>query len=183
MRLTILVLVGCVLLGGPRAHAQSVMYDPLFGISYDPQKVHFENAPLAIKTHCLGVSDRYTRAWVCAHWKTEDAEYFIISGFLKTHRNGHVAETEQDFGVAVALRGSKCIDDQSEYFLRQEVNRAHDAAPIKAGDSALSGIAADALNRYAKAFGGKKAFLKHVTEGARDDLPPVVLKQLQLFEK
>lgn len=53
----------------------------------------------------------------------------------------------------------------------------------EAGDSALSGIAADALNRYAKAFGGKKAFLKHVTEGARDDLPPVVLKQLQLFEK
>ena len=183
MRLTILVLVGCVFLCGVVARAQSIFYDPLFEIPYDPQKIYFDSVPLTIKAHCPGLRDRYASAWLYAKWKQEDTEYFIISGFLADYRNGHVVAAEQDFGIAVAIRGSRCLYDQSEYFLRQEINPARDATPVKAADSVLNGIAADILTRYAKAFGGKKAFLKHITQSARDDLPPVVLKQLEIFEK
>lgn len=50
-------------------------------------------------------------------------------------------------------------------------------------DAALDAIWAELLQRYAKAFGGKKAFLRRIQKVKREDLPHSLLVQLEKFEK
>jgi hypothetical protein len=69
--------------------------------------------------------------------------------------------------------------DQSDLFLRGEVNRSRKANPINVPDSVLEGIAKDALDRYSKIFGGKANFLRLLTKEARQDLPPILSRQLE----
>lgn len=158
-----------------------LMSDPLFGISYDPAKVVFEKAPESITRFCSDLRGR--KLWVYGRSKTTTTEYFIVSGFRKFYPDGPgPAGTEPDFGIAVALQGKHCTVDQSEFFLRAEVNPAKGATPIKVPDAVLRNIAADALNRYAKAFGGKKQFLQLLTQNDRTFIPPVLRRQLELFE-
>jgi hypothetical protein len=65
------------------ATAQQRMTDQLFGISYDPKKVHFERMPSALVEKCPRLRDRYVAAWVYGHLKTADSEYFLISGLVE----------------------------------------------------------------------------------------------------
>jgi hypothetical protein len=167
---------------GVMAQPQQTMDDPLFGIEYDPQSVHFEEVPQSIHLLCPGLRDR--KLWIYARWDTTDVQYFIVSGFMKFQPDGPGrAGTEPAFGTAVSLRGGKCTEDQSEYFLRGEINPAKNATPIKVPEDILADIAMNALERYAKAFGGKANFLKHLSPSDKQALPPVLQKQLVQFEK
>jgi hypothetical protein len=159
------------------------MDDPLFGISYDPQKVHFEEAPALISKVCPSLRGR--KLWVYARSKAADTEYFIVSGYVKFRPDGPgPAGIEPDFGVAISLRGTSCTTDQAEYFLRGEINPARRATPIKVSEDILNAIVADALNRYSKAFGGKTNFLELLSgDHSREGLPPVLQRQLEQFEK
>lgn len=56
-----------------------LMTDQLFGIPYDPQKVHFEKMPPRLALQCPRLHDRYVTAWVYGHFKTADSEYFRTS--------------------------------------------------------------------------------------------------------
>ncbi len=162
------------------------MADPLFGIPYDPQEVRFEEAPAKIRRFCPYLRDQKLwtgKLWIYAHLKTEDAEYFVVSGYMTIYPDGPgPVSSEPGDGTAVALRGRKCTVDNSEYFLRGEAP-AGEQRIIQVDGSVLNRIAADALQRYANAFGGKNNFLKHVTEKDRKAVPPVLRKQLELFEK
>jgi hypothetical protein len=158
------------------------MDDPLFGISYDPQRVHFEQAPRSIAELCPDLRNR--KLWVFARWDSKDTQYFIVSGFIRTHSDGTNRQGSQPaFGTAVSLHGGMCTEDQSEYFLRGEVNPAYGATPIRVTDVILREIARDVLQRYAKAFGSKAEFLKQLSSSDRRALPPVLQEQLDTFEK
>lgn len=174
------VVVACASAG---AQSRDVMYDPLFGIGYYPQTVHFDPMPPLIEKACPRLRNTYSRAWVYAHLKTADGEYFIVSGFLKRYVNGRATEGDQDFGLAIAITPSKCIDDPSEYFLRQGINTANGATPIIVSESVLRGISEHALNHYAKAFNGKKNFLRQVTQWKLEGVPPVVRNAFEKFKK
>ncbi|HVO79154.1 MAG TPA: hypothetical protein VMT28_00405 [Terriglobales bacterium] len=191
MRHALLILLGLLMFNGAVAAdpqpMPSKIVDPFFLIPYDPAKVHFEQMPTLVRDRCPELRRRYFRAWVYSHARTDDAEYFILYGQIRVPSEKHPGQfttpLEDDDGLIVALRGNECLVDQWQFFLRKKINPAKAATPIPASDDDLDAIAADLLRRYQKAFGGKKSFLDRITPEARHELPPVVLKQLEMFER
>lgn len=178
------MLCAALLCSAKTATTQKLMTDPLFGISYDREKVSFERMPGALTESCPRLRGRYVAAWVYGRLKTPDSEYFLISGLMESRADepgGAVTVApDEGGGVAVALRGSGCAVDQSEYFLTQEVNPGKTATPIMVPKAVLVGILQDAFKRYVIAFSGKQELLKHVKPKA---LLPVVREQFEVFEK
>ena len=160
------------------------MADPLFGISYDRETVHFGRMPSRLTESCPRLRGRYVDAWAYGHLQTPDAEYFLISGLMESHADepggARTIAPDEGGGVVVALRGSDCLVDQVEYFLTQHINPAKSATPVIVPASVLNGILQDAFKKYLVAFGGKQEFLKRVKRNAA---LPVVQEQLETFEK
>lgn len=161
-----------------------MMSDPLFGILYNPQRVHFEKMPTDLTSRCPQLRGRYVAAWVYGHLKTSDSEYFLISGLMQFHdeETGRATSIapEEDGGLIVAINGSQCRVDLDEYFFPQEINTAKKATPITASPAVVDGILHDAFQKYVAAFGSKQAFLKLVKPGVA--IPPVD-EQLEIFRK
>jgi len=166
---------------------QKPMTDPLFGISYDRQRVHFERMPSLLEKNCTRLHDRYVAAWAYGYLKTPDSEYFLISGLMKSQedepRGARTIAPDEGGGLVVALQGSKCLVDQTEYFLTQGTNPAKKATPIMVPREVLTGILQDALKKYEIAFGGKEEFLKRVKPIKPNALLPIIREQLEKFEK
>jgi len=167
------------------AHAQKVMGDPLFGIAYDPQQVHFEEMPPVLTQKCPRLRGRYVAAWVYGHFKTYDSEYFVISGLVEFHeekpRAARAIAPEEGDGLIVALRGSQCLVDQADYFFDQGINPAKNATPIIVPTVVLTGILQDAFERCSSAFGGRQECLKRAHPDAIG--PSIIRKQLEAFRK
>jgi hypothetical protein len=182
-RWTLCVVLFCFL-AVVMAQKQKLMADPLFGISYDQYRVHFERMPSLLEKKCTWLHGRYVAAWAYGHFKSVDSEYFLISGLMESQedepRGARTIAPDEGGGLVVALQGSKCLVDQSEYFLTQGTNPAKKATPIMVPREVLIGIVQDAFKKYAIAFGGKQEFLKHVKPNA---LLPFVREQLETFEK
>lgn len=160
------------------ARAQKLMSDPLFGISYDPGVVRFEEAPARISKECSELRDQKT--WVYCRAKLGDVDYFIVSGFMRQCPDGPGSCKMQPdtTGSVLALRGSMCSAEAADGFYWQKDDPLWNLPP-----TALDEMARDALRRYATAFGGKKNFLGHLTPRIREFLHPAVRKQLEAFEK
>ena len=167
--------------------AERMMTDPLFGISYDREAVHFESMPSQLTQTCPRLRGRYVAAWAYGHLKTPDSEYYLISGLMEFHadeRGGaRTVAPEEGGGLIVAVRSPECLVDQADYFLMQGVNPAKSATPILVPKSVLTRILQDAFERYATAFGGKQAFLNRIKPIRPNALLPVVREQLEVFEK
>jgi hypothetical protein len=191
MRKVFLLLLGLLILNGAVAAGSqstpSKIVDPFFLIPYDPAKVHFERIPTLVRDRCPELRRLHATAWVYSHVRADDAEYFILYGQIRVPSENHPGQfttpLEDDDGLVVALRGKECLIDQWQFFLRKKTNPAKTAIPIPVSDKDLDAIAADLLQKYKKAFGGKENFLDRITPEARHELPPVVLKQLEMFEK
>jgi hypothetical protein len=99
------------------AQSSTLMSDPLFGITYDPQKIQFEKMPSLLTERCPRLKRRYVAAWVYGHFKTTDSEYFLVSGLMESTedsaRGARTVVPEEGSGLVVALHGSACIVDQS----------------------------------------------------------------------
>jgi len=166
------------------ASAQQRMIDQLFGVSYDPQKVHFDRMPPGLVEKCPRLRDRYVAAWIYGHLKTADSEYFLISGLMEFQEDkpggAHTIAPEEGDGLIVALRGSQCLVDQASYFFDQTINPAKTATPIMVPKSVLTGILQDAFKRYVIAFGGKQEFLKRAKPSAA---LPFVREQIEIFAR
>jgi hypothetical protein len=182
-----LALVGAlVFLCSVQSVAQSpkLMGDPLFGITYDPLKVHFEKLSPTLSEKCTKLKGKYVAAWIYGHFKTADSEYFLISGLIQVQEDkpggAWSIVQEDDDGLIVALQGSKCLVDQAGYFYEQKINPARTATPITAPPSVVSGILQDAFRRDVVAFGGKQEFLKQVKPNA---VLPIVRGEFEKFEK
>lgn len=168
----------------PASAQQQKLSEPLFGIPYDPRKIHFGKMPNDLVTHCPKLQGRYVAAWVYGHLKTSDSEYFLIYGLMEfqedSPRATRTVAPEEGDGLAVALRGSTCLVDQADYFFSQDVNPAKKETPIMVPAAIVNGLLWDAFQKYVAAFGGKQAFLKLVKRGVA--IPPVQ-DQLDLFAK
>jgi hypothetical protein len=155
-----------------------LMDDPLFAIRYDTAKVHFESMPISLVKRCPDLRNRYTDAWIYGHTETMDAEYFIVSGLVKyfDEETGKETGVYPDIdGLIIAIHGPTCsveAEDSFYWMKNSPVWNLPEAA-----------LAADALQRYAKAFGGKRTFLKNVPTKDRENLAPEMRKQLEIFEK
>jgi len=160
------------------SQTQNLMTDPIFGISYDPRRVRFEEAPAKISSACPQI--RNERAWVYARLRTQGVEYLIVSGLTRICPDGPGScEVAPDVtGVIVALRGSGCSVEAADGFYWRKNDPLWELPP-----TALESMARDAVHRYAKAFGGKKNFLDNLTPRTREHLEPVMRKQLEVFER
>jgi hypothetical protein len=174
-----LLSVGLLLLSisSGEARAAQKMLDPLFGIPYNPQQVHFDLAPEEISKLCPDY--RGKRMWVYAHAQKGDTENFIVSFFTKFYPDGDgPASIAPDPGTAIALHGRECRDDQSQWVMLGKVNPAN-SKPIVVDDAILDGLARDALGRYTKAFGGKQKFLDALDANPTPgDIAPMLQKHL-----
>jgi hypothetical protein len=186
-RLISLVILNTSIVTAQSMHSQLI--DPFFLIDYDPNKVHFDPMPKTISNRCRDMHDHYVRAWVYAHLKTADAEYFIVDGYIqipsKDDPGASSAAPEEGYGFFIELGTSKCAVDPTPavFFRAANLGRGPTQRTITISESALNAIAVDLIQRYAKAFGGKKAFLERISQQAREELPPVLRKQLDIFEK
>ncbi|HLK04630.1 MAG TPA: hypothetical protein VKT53_09340 [Candidatus Acidoferrum sp.] len=161
--------------------------DPFFGITYSPANVHFDAMPLAIGKRCKDIKRwRYVHSWIYSHVKKSEAEYFIVYGFIRAedekNPNGFSVVPEDDDGLIVELRSDGCKVDQWQFVLQRETHPTKDK-PILLSDQLMDELAANLLARYARAFGGKKNFLSHLTEKAKDELPQSLRGQLEKFEQ
>lgn len=160
------------------AQAQEPMTDPFFGISYDPGSVKFEQAPAAVNNACSQIHNE--RTWVFAHLKKENVEYFIVSGLARVCPDGpgHCDLAPNITGTIVALHGSKCSTEAADGFYWRKDDPLWDLP-----EAALDGMARDAVQRYAAAFGGKKNFMDHLSPKVREHSDLVMRKQLDLLDK
>jgi hypothetical protein len=166
------------------AYGQVMMTDPLCGISYDPQTVHFEKLPARLVKLCPDLRGRYVAAWTYGSFKANGTEYFLLSGLMEFHeekpRGARSIAPDEGDGLVAAIQGSKCIVDQTGYFLMQTVNTANGATAIMVPRPVVTGVLQDAFKRYVVAFGSKEEFLKHVKAKA---LLPIVREELESFER
>jgi hypothetical protein len=157
--------------------AAQEMGDPLFGIMYDPQKVHFENAPTSLRERCSALWGR--DLWLYAEFKTGETEYFVLSGLLQIHPDGPAtrpASSEPDGGIVAEIRGTTCKLTVPDVFMWEQIASAPELKPLDVTDAILNGLVSDALRRYEAAFGGKSNFLDAVRMAGLPpaQLPPVL---------
>lgn len=181
-------LFGMLLVVGTIAVAQTAgdrFVDPFFLVEYDLAHVHFDSMPAFIGHECPQMRDHYVRAWVYGHLKTSEAEYFIVDGYVKIEsddRPGVFSVVPEDgSGFLIEIRAEGCLVDPTPYAFFPELNKAKSGIHIP--DSVLDAISSELLERYAKAFGGKKAFLTSIGRVKREDLPASLRKELEIYEK
>jgi hypothetical protein len=185
MRLVLVGLMAALCSAQSMPQSPKIMGDPLFAITYDPSKVHFETMPRLLAERCPKLHGRYVAAWVYGHLKTENSEYFVVSGLMESQEDrpggARSIAPEDGDGLVVALQGSKCLVDQADYFFSQEINPAKTATPIIAPPSVLTGILHDAFRRCIEAFGGRKECLERARPDAIE--PPFVRKEVEKLRK
>jgi hypothetical protein len=146
--------------------------DPIFGIQYESQNVHFEVAPAIINSQCRGLATYGSPAklWVYAHLKRGDTEYFIVQA------------RSSDFGTAIRLRTGRCTVVDSDRFLvegpstlEKQPTSIQDAAAI------MTAIYKDIFQRYSRAFGGREKFLQALPAVNEEGLPPGLKKKLECY--
>jgi hypothetical protein len=195
------------------AQSRPLMVAPLFPISYDPQRVHFEPAPPSIGQFCGDLKGR--KLWVYSSWRSGETKYFIVSGYLVGHPDGPgPGSIEPDpTGIAVALQGTKCTTDAADWVMSGEVDApqspklpettsevlpGHGAPNVcdkygtchynvrsRQEEAVLEGLASNALERFSEAFGGKQAFLSVFKQSVRhpDLIEPVLRTSLDEYRK
>jgi hypothetical protein len=181
-------LLGLLLVVSTISVAQSAggrFVDPFFLVEYDPVHVHFDRMPEVIGRECPQMRDHYVRAWVYGHLKIPEAEYFIVDGYVKVEseeRPGVISVVPEDgFGFIIEIRAGRCLVDPTSYVFFPELNKAKSQIHIPA--TVLDAISFEILERYAKAFGGKNAFLHRIQLVKREDLPVSLRKELEIFQK
>jgi len=180
------VVLGVFLAAGNNqvARAKRTMADPLFGIFYNVDEVHFEDAPAEVGQTCKELRGR--KMWMYAELKTPDAEYYIVSGFLTVrpdHPEVGAPKFEPDGGVAVELAGNTCRVAPADSFMWDDAGGGSKAPSITVTKPILEGLVTDALNRYTAAFGGKSSFLRALHSGqfSTKKLPPVLRARFEEF--
>jgi hypothetical protein len=112
MRLVALIVVGAILtqLSFNTAHAQeraepTQLEDPVFGLSYDYTKVHYDPLPASIGSSCRDLVKGGTY-WIFAHTQRKSGDYYVVMGLVP-------GQSGDSLGVALWVRHSECSDEDS----------------------------------------------------------------------
>lgn len=171
-RICEILFVSSLLTGACFAQSKVLLADPIFGVNYDPPKVHFERAPAQVEKHCRDL--RGERLWVYAHWQQSGIELFILSSLRS-----------QPTGIGVVLQGANCTQIVPAWILTGETRNwtAGGDPPLQLTAAILDSLTSDLLQRYATAFGGKQRFIDAVHEGGRPaaDWAPAVRRAFDAY--
>jgi len=126
--------------------------DPVFGLTYSPEKIHFESAPTDLLATCSELTNKRwsRRLWVYAEDRTPDGTFLVIGGFYGA-RPPAPARFETDPKGAVAkinATGCTLLGPAREVFQYPE---GLISPPV------LKSLAVDLVRRYRTAFGGAEA--------------------------
>jgi hypothetical protein len=128
------------------------LIDPVFGLEYRPDRIHFEPAPPGLLVTCPDlVNARWTRKlWIYSQVRRQATEYLVVGGFY-VNRPPAPARLETDpKGAILQTSASGCtlLGPAREVFQFPE---GLVAKPV------LTALAADLVRRYRAAFGGRAA--------------------------
>jgi hypothetical protein len=177
-----------------------MLEDPVFGLSYDYTKVHYEPVPGSLRQVCPDFKE--ATFWAFAHVQRKTVDYFIVMG-IRPGQDG------DSLGAAIAVEGSKCTKEDSTWMLsglipkggygaqksettplpglKGEVcNQGECYYVIKSAEeeALLRDLVRDGLTRAAKAWGGLEQFKKEACRPATlqgNSNTPVVQLELTNF--
>jgi len=179
--------------------SRSMLEDPVFGISYDYTKVHYEPMPASVRQVCADY--KKGTFWTFAHVQREAVDYFIVMG-IRPGQDG------DSLGAAIAVVGSDCTEEDSTWMfsglipkggygpqksettlpgLKSEVcNQGECYYVLKSAkeEALLRDLVRDGLTRAAKAWGGLEQFKKEACRPATlqgNSNTPVVQLELTNF--
>jgi hypothetical protein len=206
MRLRVLSLVVTLwLMWGQVSGATRVtpLDDPIFGISYQSDKVRYELMPARIRQLCPDF--KRGEFWTFAQFRSGTSEYFIVMG-VRPGQDG------DSLGAALQIDGSKCQAEDSTWMLSGTLPENGYSYPATAAhlpglgapkacphgpagdcfyllrsaaeEAILRGLVKDGIERAIKAYGnqalfGKKACAPSQLTGGEST--PVVLQELKRF--
>ena len=177
--------------------------DPVFGIKYNPDIIHFDIVPNDVKNICGGYNNRNWSLY--SHFEFDDSNYYIVMGW-DSYPLG------DSFGTAVWIKNNKCREVESSWILTgvpeksgYRKNIGNDTLPgideptpevcnsdpyarcnyqikSQSAENILTGIVRDAIERGIKAFGGKGNFKKKVCTNINMNISyPIVHEELLKF--
>lgn len=82
--------------------------EPIFGITYDYTKVHYEPVPAALRKTCGGFE--VGTYWTFAHFEKGGRAYYVVLGVWPD-------QDGDSLGNAIEIDGSKCTIDESTWML------------------------------------------------------------------
>lgn len=154
-----------VIVGSLAAQAQTAkISEPIFGIQYSPQVVHFDNAPQLIGQTCKDMRGKTLSVY--ASIRDHDIQYFIVQ------------EPFGEFGVAIAIEHTRCAEIDLDRFLYEGIGAfAERGIAVRKDDNRriLESVSLNIVSEYSKAFGGRDKFLNALGTRA-DSLPDSILR-------
>jgi len=131
--------------------------DPLFGLVFDPEQTKFEQTPPATLSLCgIARPDAAYQSWIFAAADEADGRYLILGGLSRDLAASDPGKWTQDWrGELARVHGNTCdLIDPPREALMYPTDASH---PLTA--ATVHDLAADAVRRYAQAFGSRKAFV------------------------
>jgi hypothetical protein len=132
--------------------AEPWVTEPIFGLYFDPGSVHFDSLPVAeMLPSCKQMLGEY---------KPLPKSLSLYAKYKDDVARIYIAGTRDVLGVYV-IRNGVCDADVPVLALlkKNHVPPTKEGMPLLTDDE-ISGLFADALIRYARAFGGKDGFLQ-----------------------
>lgn len=178
-----LLYASCSYASAEKPQKARVMHDPIFGITYLPSKVKFEQAPAEIY-RCKDLREPRSILWLFGKVVKEKVTFYYVYGLLEVDFGaGPTGEFEaaNDSGIIVVLTPSGCREIGAGYALSPDPQDRKMAFDLGITDEVLTALLADLVDREVKAFGGVSNFLAKVsaTGISESDLEPPVRAQLQ----
>lgn len=156
LKLSLAAAAACTCLAALAGSAGTVAKDPVFGLSYKPAQVSFDAVPQDVAEACPSlVNERWSRKlWVYAQTEQAPHRYYVLGGFYV--RRAPPAKRESlevdPMGAVVDLHGNQCE-------LLGPAREVFDSRPDELPAASLELLAADLVERYARAFGGRAALV------------------------
>jgi hypothetical protein len=157
-----------VVVSGP-ASAASQLVDPVFGLTYDPAKIRFEQAPTDLLTVCPALSSgRWTRElWIYAKTATEGGSLLIVGGLYRPRPGVDGKPMTDPKGAVIDLKGKNCT-------LLGPAREVLDYPEQLISPAMLDRLDNDLVHRYRAAWGGAATLIaalreQHVTLDAPPD--------------
>jgi hypothetical protein len=131
--------------------------DPIFGLSYSSEQAHFDEAPPDLLSACSALTNEKwdRRLWLFARVTSEGTEYDVLGGFYVkrgTIPSGEPKLEADPSGVMLRRNAAGCE-------LIGPARESFDYKPQDVSPETLRALAADAVKRYAQAFGGLDNFV------------------------
>jgi hypothetical protein len=179
----------------------TILEDPMFGLSYDYTKIHYEQLSDSVGSVCRNLV-KGGRYWIFAHIKRDSGNYYVVMGVVPK-------QSGDSLGIALWIRTSEC-DGEDSLWMQSGLTPAEGYASIpysgelpglnaqKACDrgechyvfrspeeeAILRDLVRDAISRGVQAW-GKDRFKKEVCQSPgpneRNSSTPIVQKELAEF--